>query len=72
MPQKQILIALDSVGIDPLGHDRPVSVYSDSRFLFPRGRWLQSGDLRSGWPGSVGRPATTTYAGVSDALRDSG
>jgi hypothetical protein len=33
-----ILIALDSVGIDPLGHDRPGSVYSQSRFLFPRGQ----------------------------------
>jgi hypothetical protein len=33
-----ILIALDSVGIDPLGHDRPESVYSQSRFLFPAGR----------------------------------
>jgi phosphopentomutase/2,3-bisphosphoglycerate-independent phosphoglycerate mutase family metalloenzyme len=31
-----ILIALDSVGIDPLGHNRPESVYSQSRFLFPR------------------------------------
>ncbi len=36
MPQKKLLIALDSVGIDPLGHDRPESVYSLSRFLFPR------------------------------------
>jgi hypothetical protein len=34
--RKQILIALDSVGIDPLGHDRPESVYGNSRFLFPR------------------------------------
>jgi hypothetical protein len=33
-----ILIALDSVGIDPLGHDRPDSVYAGSRFLFPAGR----------------------------------
>jgi hypothetical protein len=32
-----LLIALDSVGIDPLGHDRPESVYGQSRFLFPRG-----------------------------------
>jgi Metalloenzyme superfamily len=31
-----ILIALDSVGIDPLGHNRPDSVYAQSRFLFPR------------------------------------
>jgi len=31
-----ILIALDSVGIDPLGHDRQESVYANSRFLFPR------------------------------------
>jgi hypothetical protein len=36
MPQKKLLIALDSVGIDPLGHDRPESVYSESRFLFPQ------------------------------------
>src|SRR4051812_40999857 len=33
-----LLIALDSVGIDPLGHDRPESVYAQSRFLFPRRR----------------------------------
>jgi hypothetical protein len=33
-----ILIALDSVGIDPLGHNRPESVYSKSRFLFPKDR----------------------------------
>ena len=33
-----ILIALDSVGIDPLGHGRPESVYGQSRFLFPAGR----------------------------------
>jgi hypothetical protein len=32
-----ILIALDSVGIDPLGHNREESVYSGSEFLFPRG-----------------------------------
>jgi hypothetical protein len=31
-----ILIALDSVGIDPEGHDRPESVYGQSRLLFPR------------------------------------
>lgn len=31
-----ILIALDSVGIDPLGHGRPESVYAGSRFLFPK------------------------------------
>jgi hypothetical protein len=31
-----ILIALDSVGIDPEGHTRPESVYCRSRFLFPR------------------------------------
>src|SRR5437764_232434 len=30
-----LLIALDSVGIDPLGHHRPDSVYAKSRFLFP-------------------------------------
>lgn len=33
--RKVILLALDSVGIDPLGHQRPESVYSQSRFLFP-------------------------------------
>jgi len=33
-----LLIALDSVGIDSLGHERPESVYAQSRFLFPRGR----------------------------------
>jgi len=37
MLKHRLLIALDSVGIDPLGHDRPQSVYGDSRFLFPRG-----------------------------------
>src|SRR6187431_721022 len=31
----QLLIAVDSVGIDPLGHSRPDSIYSGSRFLFP-------------------------------------
>lgn len=35
-----LLIALDSVGIDPLGHDRADSVYANSRFLFPRGKGL--------------------------------
>src|SRR5262249_9323614 len=34
--RRVILIALDSVGIDPLGHNRPESVYANSRFLFPR------------------------------------
>src|SRR5262245_7090964 len=34
--RRVILLALDSVGIDPLGHDRPESVYAHSRFLFPR------------------------------------
>jgi hypothetical protein len=33
----RLLIAVDSVGIDPLGVDRPESVYAGSRFLFPRG-----------------------------------
>lgn len=33
-----VLVALDSVGIDPLGHDRPDSVYAESALLFPRGR----------------------------------
>ncbi len=33
-----ILVALDSVGIDPLGHNRPESVYADSVFLFPPDR----------------------------------
>ena len=37
MHARTILIALDSVGIDPLGHDRSESVYGQSRFLFPRG-----------------------------------
>ena len=39
---RTLLIALDSVGIDPLGHGRPDSVYARSRFLFPAGR---RGDL---------------------------
>src|SRR3989442_920846 len=38
MTQRVLLIAVDSVGIDPLGHERPESVYSESEFLFPRGR----------------------------------
>jgi Metalloenzyme superfamily len=37
MAIKRILIAVDSVGIDPAGHDRPSSVYAESRFLFPKG-----------------------------------
>ena len=37
MHGNRILIALDSVGVDPLGHDRSESVYGESRFLFPRG-----------------------------------
>lgn len=37
-----LLIALDSVGIDPLGHNRHESVYAQSRFLFPAER---QGDL---------------------------
>ena len=37
MHASKILIALDSVGIDPLGHNRSESVYGQSRFLFPRG-----------------------------------
>lgn len=37
MPSHCLLIALDSVGVDPLGHDRPESVYSESQFLFPCG-----------------------------------
>lgn len=39
--RRVLLMALDSVGIDPLGHDRLDSVYADSRFLFPRGRMPQ-------------------------------
>ncbi len=34
----QLLIAVDSVGIDPFGHSRPDSIYSGSRFLFPSER----------------------------------
>lgn len=49
-----ILIALDSVGIDPLGHDRPGSVYAESAFLFPRG---ERGDLlalsEAPWEGAL-------------------
>ncbi len=37
MTKHRLLIALDSVGIDPLGHNRPNSVYGASRFLFPKG-----------------------------------
>src|SRR5262245_26348326 len=35
MSRRVILLALDSVGIDPLGHQRSESVYARSRFLFP-------------------------------------
>ncbi len=49
-----LLLALDSVGVDPLGHNRPESVYAQSRFLFPRG---QAGDLlavrHAPWPGAL-------------------
>jgi phosphopentomutase/2,3-bisphosphoglycerate-independent phosphoglycerate mutase family metalloenzyme len=38
MDRNVILLALDSVGMDPLGHDRSESVYAESRFLFPRGQ----------------------------------
>jgi len=38
MQTRGIFIAVDSVGIDPLGHDRPESVFAGSEFLFPRGR----------------------------------
>ena len=41
-PARCVLIAVDSVGIDPLGHNRADSVYGESRFLFPRDA---SGDL---------------------------
>jgi hypothetical protein len=40
-----ILIALDSVGIEPHGHSRPDSVYAQSRFLFPRGHGGQPLEL---------------------------
>ncbi|MEX0714423.1 MAG: hypothetical protein WD278_18955 [Pirellulales bacterium] len=33
-----LLLAVDSVGIDPKGHDRAESVYGQSSFLFPKGR----------------------------------
>lgn len=36
MARKGLLIALDSIGIDPLGVNRSESVYSRSQFLFPR------------------------------------
>ncbi len=37
MKRHAILVALDSVGVDPRGHEHPDSVYRDSAFLFPRG-----------------------------------
>ena len=37
-----LLLALDSVGIDPLGHNRPESIYAGSRFLCPQD---ERGDL---------------------------
>lgn len=43
---RRLLIALDSVGIDPFGHDRPDSVYSESRFLFPRSTGSQANSPR--------------------------
>ena len=53
-----LLIALDSVGVDPLGHDRPDSVFSRSEFLFPRG---QSESLL---PVSRRSPGGKTHSGV--------
>jgi hypothetical protein len=47
-PARVLLIALDSVGIDPLGHDRPESVYARSRFLFPSGKGPGPIPLRNG------------------------
>lgn len=34
--RKALLIAIDSIGLDPLGADRPESVYFGSAFLFPK------------------------------------
>lgn len=34
--RKALLIAIDSIGIDPLGVERPESVYFESKFLFPK------------------------------------
>lgn len=48
MRRHGILIAVDSVGIDPLGHDRPESVYAESEFLFPHGRSGATIDIESG------------------------
>lgn len=60
----RVLIALDSVGIDPLGHDRPESVYSESRFLFPRG---SSGDaLAVRHPSTAGVLVETDVTGGAE------
>jgi hypothetical protein len=42
--KRVLLVALDSVGIDPHGHNHPDSVYHQSRFLFPAG---QQGEVLS-------------------------
>jgi len=42
MPPRCLLIAVDSVGIDPRGHQHPESIYRESEFLFPQNA---SGDL---------------------------
>jgi len=50
--QRTLLIALDSVGIDPLGHQRADSVYARSRFLFPAD---QTGDMLALTAGPIPR-----------------
>jgi hypothetical protein len=79
---------LDSVGIDPLGHGRPESVYSDSRFLFPAarsgnvlpidlGRWrgilVETEVADAGTPGAI--ECAITYTSIfsgQSAIREHG
>src|SRR5579871_987973 len=63
-PRRGILIALDSVGIDPRGHDHPDSVYRDSSFLFPRDRRGELVQLDS--PQLEGALVETDVTGGSD------
>jgi hypothetical protein len=63
--RRGVLIAVDSVGIDPLGHDRADSVYAESRFLFPR---PASGDPLAVDPGGALVETDVTQGLTSGAI----